>query len=40
MLAQRAQLKFQTANIIKAASKLQASLTNAATYFSSIKGNV
>ena len=41
MLAHRAQLNFQTANIIKVALKLEASVTNAATYyfFSSIKGN-
>ena len=41
MLVHRAQLNFQTADIIKAALKLEASVTNAATYhfFSSIKGN-
>ena len=40
MLAHRAQLNVQTANIITAALKLEASVTNAATsYFSSIKGN-
>ena len=40
MLAHRAQLNFQTANIRKAALKLEAAMTNAATYyFSSIKGN-
>ena len=39
MLADRAQLNFQTANIIKAALTLEASVTNTATYyFSSIKG--
>ena len=39
MLADRAQLNFQTANIIKAALKLEAPVTNTATYyFSSIKG--
>ena len=38
MLAHRAQLNFQTANIRKAALKLEAAMTNAATYyFSSIK---
>ena len=38
-LAHRAQQNFQTANIIKAALKLEASVTNAATYyFSSIEG--
>ena len=42
MLAHRAQLNFQTANIIKAALKLEAPVTNAANYyfFSSIKDNV
>ena len=41
IIAHRAQLNFQTANIIKAALKLEASVTKAATYylFSSIKGN-
>ena len=41
MLAHRAQLNFQTANIIKAALKLEASVANAATYyfFSSVKDN-
>ena len=40
-LAYRAQLNFQNADIIKAALKLEATVTNAATYyFSSIKGNV
>ena len=33
MLAHRAQLNFQTVNIIKAALKLEASVTNAATYY-------
>ena len=39
--AHGAQLNFQTANIIKPALKLEASVINAATYFflSSIKGN-
>ena len=41
MFVSRAQLNFQTANIIKAALKLEASVTKAATYyfFSSIKSN-
>ena len=41
MLAYLAQLIFQTANIIKEALKVEASVTNAATYyfFSSIKDN-
>ena len=41
MLAHRVQLNFQTANVIKVAFKLEASVTNSATYyfFSSIKGN-
>ena len=40
-LAHRAHLNFQTTNIIKAALKLEAFVTNAATYyfFSSIKDN-
>ena len=39
LLAHWAQLNFQTANIIKAALKLEALVTNAATYnFSWIKG--
>ena len=37
MLAHRVQLNFQTANVIKAAWKLEASVTNSAN--SSIKGN-
>ena len=32
MLAHRAQLNFQTANIVKAALKVEASMTNAAAY--------
>ena len=32
MLAHQAQLNFQTASVIKAALKLEASVTNAATY--------
>ena len=41
MLAHRVQLNFQTANIIKGALKLEAFVTNSASYyfFSSIKGN-
>ena len=40
MLAHRAQLNFQTANIIKAALKQEAFVTNKITYYSlSIKGN-
>ena len=41
MLAHRAQLNFQIAYIIKTGLKLEASMTNAATYyfFSSIKDN-
>ena len=41
MLAHQAQLNFQTVNIMKAALKLEASVTNAAMYyiFSSIKHN-
>ena len=41
MLAHRAKLNFQTANIIKAVLKPEGSKTNAATYhfFSSIKDN-
>ena len=41
MLARRAYVNFQNANIIKKALKLEASVTNAATYnfFSLIKGN-
>ena len=33
MFVSRAQLNFQTANIIKAALKLEASVTKAATYY-------
>ena len=42
MLAHRAQLNFETANIIKASLKLEISVTNTATYyfFSSIKDTV
>ena len=40
MLAHRAQLNLQTVNIIKAALKLESSVTNEAIYyFSPIKGN-
>ena len=40
MLEHRVQLNFQTANIIKAALKLETPVRNAATYyFSSIKGH-
>ena len=41
MFAHRAKLNFQTANIIKEALKLEASVTKAATYyfFSLIKSN-